>query len=145
MSDYYEWYKVCHIIAVISWMVGLLYMPRLFVYHSKILYDSEADKIFRVMEKRLLKLIMNPAMIATYVFGLTNAYIYGFSALGIWFHIKMLTVLILSGFHGFLANCVKKFEKGENKLSEKFFRVINEVPTLMMIVAVIMVIVKPFE
>jgi putative membrane protein len=103
------------------------------------------DKTFQTMEHRLLKIIMNPSMISTYVFGLIMAYIYGLAALGVWFHIKMLAVIILTIIHGLLARWRKDFAAGKNLHSEKFYRIFNEVPVLMMIVAVIMVVVKPFE
>lgn len=145
MEEYFLWYKVAHIIAVISWMVGLLYLPRLFVYHTQVARGSESDRLFQTMERRLLRGIMNPAMIATYVFGLLISYIYGFEALGVWFHIKVTAVIALSAFHGFLAKCRKDFAAGLNTKSTNFFRVINEVPTILLILIVIMVIVKPFE
>lgn len=97
------------------------------------------------MEKRLLRIIMTPAMLSTYFFGLLTAHIYGFVALGLWFYIKMIAVLGLTIFHGLLSKWVKDFAAGENKHSEKFYRLINEVPTILMIIAVIMVVVKPFE
>ncbi|PCJ27124.1 MAG: TIGR00701 family protein [Rickettsiales bacterium] len=145
MEDYFLWYKAIHIISVISWMAGMLYMPRLFAYHTKAETGSEMDKVFQLMELRLLRIIINPAMILTYFFGLLTAYIYGCVALGMWFHIKMLMVLGLTIFHHFLARWRKDFAKGENKHSEKFYRIINEVPTIMMVIAVVMVVVKPFE
>jgi putative membrane protein len=103
------------------------------------------DKTFQLMELRLLKIIINPAMIGTLIFGLLNAYIYGFVALGIWFHIKMTAVLVLMIIHGLLARWRKDFASGQNKHSENFYKMINEVPTIMMIIAVFMVILKPFE
>lgn len=145
MANYYEWFKAIHIIAVISWMAGLLYMPRLFVYHSKAEIGSEMDKTFQIMERKLLRLIMNPAMIFTIIFGLINAKIYGFVALGIWFHIKMAAVFILVLFHGFLSRQRKIFMLGKNIYSEKFYRLINEIPTICMVIAVFMVVLKPFE
>ncbi|MCP5369866.1 MAG: protoporphyrinogen oxidase HemJ [Rickettsiaceae bacterium] len=145
MEEYFLWYKVAHIIAVICWMAGLFYLPRLFVYHSNIEPGSETDLLFQTMERRLLRGIMNPAMVATYIFGILIAYIYGIEALGIWFHIKVLAVLALSAFHGFLAKCRKDFVNGINKNSANFFRIINEIPTILLIIIVIMVIVKPFE
>jgi putative membrane protein len=126
-------------------MVGLLYLPRLYAYHTRVVKNSETDKLFQLMESRLLRIIMNPAMIATYIFGIINSYIYGLIALGKWFHIKMVAVLIITIFHGLLARWRKNFANGENKHSEKFYRTINEVPTIFMIIAVIMVIVKPFD
>lgn len=145
MDNYYSWFKVVHIFAVISWMAGLLYLPRIYVYHSKVAIGSETDKIFQLMEHRLLKIIMNPAMIITYIFGLINAYIYGFVALGIWFHIKITAVLGLSCIHGLLAKWRKDFVLGSNKHSAKFYRIINEIPVLLMLIIIIMVIIKPFE
>lgn len=145
MSDYYEWIKVLHVISVISWMVGLLYLPRLFVYHAGVGKESESDKLFKLMEYRLLRYIMNPAMIATYIFGLTLSFIYGLEALGPWFHIKMGAIALLSLYHGLLSKWRKNFADGLNKHSANFYRVMNEVPTILMVVAVIMVIVKPFD
>jgi protoporphyrinogen IX oxidase len=145
MADYYDWFKAFHIIFVISWMAGIFYLPRLFVYHTKVKIGSEQDGLFQTMERRLLRGIMNPAMIGTYVFGLINAYIYGVEALGFWFHIKMTAVIALTIIHGLLARWRKDFEKGQNKHSEKFYRIFNEVPVIAMIVAVIMVVTKPFE
>ncbi len=144
-EEYYLWYKAIHIIAVISWMAALFYMPRLFVYHTRAPLGSEMDQTFQIMEKKLLRIIMNPAMIATYIFGLLNAYIYGFAALGMWFHIKMAAVLGLTAFHGLQARWMKQFAAGKNTHSERFFRLVNEIPVVFMIIAVIMVTVKPFE
>jgi putative membrane protein len=126
-------------------MAGLLYLPRIYVYHTKASVGSEMDKTFQLMERRLLKIIMNPAMIATYVFGFINAYIYGLVALGLWFHIKMTAVLGLTIMHGLLARWRKDFAISKNKHSEKFYRVINEISTFLMIIAVSMVVIKPFE
>jgi len=145
MAQYYLWFKAFHVAAVICWMAALFYLPRLYVYHTKANPGSELDKTLQVMEYRLLKIIMNPAMIASYVFGFINAYIYGFVALGVWFHIKFAAVLALTLLHAFLANARKKFVNGTNTRSDKFYRVLNELPPLLMLVAVIMVIVKPFE
>ena len=145
MEDYFLWYKALHVISVISWMAAMLYMPRLFVYHTKAKIGSEMDMTFQIMEVKLLRYIMTPAMILTYIFGFLVAYIYGMSALGGWFHIKMLMVLGLTGFHGMMAKWRKDFAVGNNKHTEKFYRYMNEVPTILMIIAVIMVIVKPFE
>ncbi|MGX6960050.1 MAG: protoporphyrinogen oxidase HemJ [Rickettsia endosymbiont of Pentastiridius leporinus] len=145
MASYYLWFKSIHLISAICWIAGLLYLPRIYAYHSKVKIGSEMDKTFQIMELRLLRIIMNPAMISTFIFGLINAYIYGFVALGVWFHVKILAVLVLVIFHGLLARWRKDFAKGKNLHSEKFYRVINEVPTICMIIAVIMVIVKPFD
>ena len=145
MEDYFIWYKTIHVISVISWMAAIFYLPRLFVYHSKVELGSEMDKTFQIMERRLLKIIMTPAMLLTYIFGLLTSYVYGVVALGVWLHIKMLAVLGLTIMHGFCAKWVKDFAKGENNHSEKFYRMANEVPTILMILAVTVVIVKPFE
>jgi protoporphyrinogen IX oxidase len=140
--ELYDVIKILHIIAVISWLAGLLYLPRIFVYHTQVAVGSEADKIFQTMERRLLKFIMMPAMILTFCFGLYLALEIGFEF--IWLHIKITLVFLLAAFNGFLSSAAKKFAKGENKHSEKFFRIINEVPTLLMIAIVTLVILKPF-
>ena len=145
MENYFLWYKAIHVIAVISWMAAMFYMPRLFVYHAKPNITKEMDETFKLMEKRLLRIIMTPSMVITYIFGLPVAYIYGFVAMGIWFHIKMGAVLALTILHGMQAKWVKDFAKGNNKHTEKFYRIINEVPVIFMVIAVIMVVVKPFE
>jgi putative membrane protein len=145
VANYYEWFQALHVISVISWMAGLFYLPRLYVYHTRAEIGSDMDKTFQEMELKLLRVIINPAMILTLVFGLITAHIYGFKALGLWFHIKMTAVLLLLVFHGMLARYRKDFAKGQNKHSEKFYRIINEVPVVLMIVAVTMVVLKPFE
>lgn len=145
MANYYLWFKSIHLISAICWMAGLLYLPRIYVYHTRVKVGSETDKTFQIMELKLLRFIMNPAMISTFIFGLINAYIYGFAALDAWFHVKMFAVLILVIFHGLLARWRKDFANGKNFHSEKFYRIVNEIPAICMIVAVIMVIVKPFD
>ena len=145
MEDYFLWYKAMHVLSVIAWMASMLYMPRLFLYHTRAEIGSEMDKTFQLMEYRLLRIIMTPAMLSTYLFGFLTAYIYGFVALGGWFHLKMLAVLGLTILHGLFAKWVKDFAKAKNKHSERFYRLINEVPTILMIVAVVLVIVKPLE
>jgi putative membrane protein len=135
--------KAIHIIAVISWMVGLLYLPRLFVYHVEN-NSAESSKIFKVMEKRLMKVIMNPAMIITWLSGLSVLWILGYNNIfSLWLSIKFLFVIVLSGYHGFLSKCLKDFESDRNKRSSKFFRVINEIPTIILIIIVFLVIFKP--
>jgi protoporphyrinogen IX oxidase len=135
--------KALHIIAVISWMVGLLYLPRLFVYHVEN-YNSESIKIFKVMEKRLMKIIMNPAMIITWVTGLSILWVLGLNTIfSLWLSIKFLFVIILSGYHGFLSKCLKDFALDRNTKSSKFFRFINEIPTIILIIIVFLVIFKP--
>jgi putative membrane protein len=135
--------KAIHVIAVISWMVGLLYLPRLFVYHVEN-NSAESSKIFKVMEKRLMKIIMNPAMIITWVSGLSVLWILGFNSIfSLWLFIKFLLVIALSGYHGFLSKCLKDFEFDRNIRSSKFFRFINEIPTIILIIIVFLVIFKP--
>ena len=145
LSDYYEIFKVLHIISVISWMAGMFYLPRLFLYHADVKIGSEADSLFKIMELRLLRIIINPAMISTIIFGLLVTYIYGFKALGAWFHVKMLAVVFMLGLHGFFAKCRKNFAFGTNPYSSRFFRIINEIPVVLMIICVIMVVIKPFD
>lgn len=145
MQDYFMWYKAIHVISVISWMSAMFYMPRLFVYHTRAKFGSEMDKVFQLMEYKLLKIIMTPSMLFTYISGIIIAYIYGFIALGAWFHIKIFAVLGLTIIHGMLAKWRKDFVNDNNKHSEKFYRFINEIPVLLMIIAVVMVVVKPFE
>lgn len=139
--DLYSFFKIIHIIAMISWMVGLFYLPRLYVYHCKVSKNSEADEIFKTMELKLLRIIMNPAMIITFLSGL---YLISFVGFGGWLHAKLTLVFILAGFHGYLASCRKKFASNNNQKSEKFYRIINEVPTILLILIVILVIIKPF-
>ncbi|MBA5778911.1 protoporphyrinogen oxidase HemJ [Stappia sp. F7233] len=141
--DLYLWLKSFHVMAIIAWMAGLFYLPRLFVYHADSVPGSERSETFKIMERRLLKAIMNPAMIATWILGLAIAYLGGFLTSG-WFHAKMLAVIVLSGFHGHLARCVRSFESDTNIRTAKYYRVINEVPTVLMIAIVILVIGKPF-
>lgn len=139
----YEWAKALHIIAVISWMAGMLYLPRLFVYHCDAEIGSKQSETFKVMERRLFKAIINPSMIATWVFGLALVWLGQWYAAG-WFHAKFLLVLVLSGIHGFLGARLRDFALDRNTRSPKFYRIINEVPAVLMILIVILVVVKPF-
>lgn len=139
----YEWVKALHVISVIAWMAGLLYLPRLFVYHCEATIGGEHSETLKVMERRLLKAIMNPAMIASWGFGLWAAVLIE-AWTQPWFHAKMLLLVILSASHMAMGAWRKKFERDENTKSQKFFRIVNEVPTLIMIAVVILVIVKPF-
>lgn len=138
----YDLIKILHIVSVISWMAGLLYLPRIFVYHTQVKSGGEADLILQTMERKLLRYIMNPAMILTFLFGFYMVSQIGFD-MG-WIHAKITLVLVLAGFHGFLSKCRKNFASGKNKYSQKFFRIINEVPTVLMIIIVALVILKPF-
>ncbi|MEI4481274.1 MULTISPECIES: protoporphyrinogen oxidase HemJ [Phyllobacterium] len=139
----YLWVKAIHVIAVISWMAGMLYLPRLFVYHCAAETGSVQSETFKLMENRLLKAIINPAMGLTWIAGLwlawqSQAYLDG------WFHVKFLAVILLSGVHGFFTKAVRLFAEDRNEKSARFWRLMNEVPTLLMIVIVIMVIIRPF-
>ena len=142
----YLWLKALHIIAVISWMAGMLYLPRLFVYHCAAEIGSKQSETFKVMERRLLKAIINPAMIAAWVFGLSLIWLMGknaFLAAG-WLQAKLVLVIAMSAAHGFLARWVKDFAADGNRHSQKFYRIINEIPTVLMIAIVILATVKPF-
>ncbi|WP_210496312.1 protoporphyrinogen oxidase HemJ [Microvirga antarctica] len=139
----YLWIKAFHVIAVISWMAGMLYLPRLFVYHSETQPHSIQSDTFKIMERRLLKAIMTPAMIVTWILGLVLIWQGGWMTSG-WLHAKLLFVLLLSGAHGFLAKTVKDFAADRNVRPARFYRMINEVPTVLMIVIVLLVILKPF-
>jgi putative membrane protein len=140
----YEWIKALHVIAVISWMAGMLYLPRLFVYHCETEIGSKQSETFKVMERRLLRAIINPAMIVTWLAGLYLVWA-GHWYLALWVHTKFWLVVILSAVHGFFARCVKDFAADRNSRSQKFYRIINEVPTILMVLIVILVIVKPFS
>lgn len=144
--DWYSYVKAFHLISVISWMAGMFYLPRLFVYHASATPGSELSETLKVMEYRLLRFIINPAMIASWVFGLTLIFAFGiidFST-DIWLHVKLTLVIALSAFHGMLSKWRKQFAADQNTRSPKFYRIANEVPTILMIVIVILVIVKPF-
>lgn len=137
------WLKALHVIAVISWMAGLLYLPRLMVYHVAAGKGSVQSETFKVMERRLLRFIMNPAMIVVWITGPLLAWQLGMY-LDRWFWAKMLLVVVLSDFHHRLARWMKAFADDINTKDEKFFRIANEIPTLLMIGIVVLVIVKPF-
>jgi protoporphyrinogen IX oxidase len=137
------WLKAFHVIAVISWMAGMLYLPRLFVYHCDAEIGSKQSETFKIMERRLLRAIINPAMIVTWVLGLWLAYEGGFLKAG-WLHGKLLLVLILTGLHVLFSRWVRAFASDQHPHSQKFYRIINEVVTVAMIGIVILVIVKPF-
>jgi putative membrane protein len=140
---WYDWLKAFHVIAVIAWMAGMLYLPRLFVYHCEAEAGSKQSETFKVMERRLLRAIINPAMIAAWLFGLTLAYQGGWFAAH-WLQAKLALVLILSGIHGLLARWVRDFAADRNRNSQRFYRIINEIPAVLMIGIVILAVVKPF-
>jgi len=139
----YEWIKAFHIIAVIAWMAGMLYLPRLFVYHCAAEAGSVQSETFKVMERRLLRAIINPAMILTWLFGLTLAFLGGWAYAG-WLHAKVALVIVMSGVHGLLARWMRDFAADRNAHSQKFYRIINEIPTILLIAIVILAVVKPF-
>jgi protoporphyrinogen IX oxidase len=139
----YEWIKALHVIAVIAWMAGMLYLPRLFVYHCDAESGSKQSETFKIMERRLLKAIINPAMIVTWLAGTYLAWAgHWFSAP--WLHAKLLLVIAMSAMHGFLARWSKDFAADRNRRDQKFYRIINEIPTILMIGIVVLVVVKPF-
>lgn len=142
-EDVYLWIKALHVIAVIAWMAGMLYLPRLFVYHCEAEIGSKQSETFKIMERRLLKAIINPAMTVTWLAGLFLAWSGHWFSLG-WLHVKLALVLVLSAVHGFFSRWVKDFAADRRLRSQKFYRIINEVPTVLMILIVILVIVKPF-
>ncbi|MBN9232809.1 MULTISPECIES: protoporphyrinogen oxidase HemJ [Phyllobacteriaceae] len=142
-ADFYPWAKAVHVIAVISWMAGMLYLPRLFVYHAETERGSEQSETFKVMERRLLRGIINPAMVISWAFGLWLAW-KGFGFHGGWLHAKIGAVVLLSAVHGYLVGAVRKFAEDRNEKPARHWRIVNEIPTLLMIVIVVLVIVKPF-
>ena len=146
VDDVYMWIRAWHIIAVIAWLAGLLYLPRLFVYHSVAKKNSTESNTFQVMERRLLIFIMHPAMLMSLILG---AILLGESNIvdwekDIWIYCKLFFVGILVVIHIFLARCRREFELGQNKLSPKFFKIINEIPTISLIAIIIFVVLKPF-
>lgn len=143
MNDLYLWLKAFHIMSVISWMAAMFYLPRLMVYHADSETGSTQSETFKVMERRLLKAIMTPAMIASWVFGLSVAYGYSLFGDG-WLHVKLAIVLALSGYHGLLARHVRIFACDENSHSSRYYRLINEIPTLLMAIIVFLVVLQPF-
>ena len=140
----YLLFKSLHLIAVISWMVGLLYLPRIFVYHVENSEKKEATEIFEIMERRLYFYIMRPAMIATWLFGIILIYINGLDILAqLWMHIKLALVIFLTIYHEYLGICLKSLKLKTNTKTSKFFRIINEVPTIILIFIIFIVIFKP--
>ena len=139
----YPWLKALHVIAIIAWMAGMLYLPRLFVYHCEAQPGSTQSETFKLMERRLLSVIINPAMVVSWGLGLWLAWSGAWYLSG-WLHAKIAFVLVLSGLHGFFVRCVRDFATDVRRYSQRFYRIINEMPALLMIVIVILVVVKPF-
>lgn len=142
-AEYYLWIKAFHLIAVVAWMAGMLYLPRLYVYHCKAPPGSLQSETFKVMERRLLRAIINPAMIAAWLLGLWLAFLGGHWGSG-WFHAKLVLLLGMQLVHAGYARWRRRFAVDANTTSEKVFRIANEIPTVLMIGIVILVIVKPF-
>lgn len=142
-TDVYPWVKSLHVIAVIAWMAGILYMPRLFVYHCTAEIGSQQSETFKIMERRLYKAIMTPAMMVAWVVGLLIAWQQSFFAEP-WFHAKLAAVVLMTVIHVLLGRYMRAFAADRNRHAQKFYRILNEVPTLLMIAAVLFVIVKPF-
>ena len=143
----YLLFKSIHLIAVISWMAGLLYLPRIFVYHSEAVQNNKSEDLietFKVMERRLLVYIMNPAMIVSWIFGVLLVHTIGMDNFGsIWLQLKLLFVVILTLYHFFLFQCLRKFAENNNSFSPKFYRIINEIPTVLLIGIILVVVFKP--
>ena len=143
--NYYLLFKSLHLIAVISWMAGLLYLPRIFVYHSENIENINSSNIFKTMERKLFYYIMTPAMILSWIFGLMLIFTLGFDVLNqLWMQIKLVLVLLLTIYHFYLGKCVSGFVNNKNNNSSKFYRIINEVPTILLIIIVFIVVFKPF-
>jgi putative membrane protein len=143
LSDHLQWIKAFHVIAVIAWMAGMLYLPRLFVYHCEAPPGSAQSEMLKVMEHRLLRIIINPAMIATWLLGLALAILSG-AYVDLWLQIKFVLVLAMSGLHGFFSATVNRFARDANTRPQRFYRFINEVPFVLIIAIVILAVVKPF-
>ena len=141
----YEWVKAFHVISVIAWMAGMMYLPRLFVYHAQSAVGSDKSETFKVMERKLYRGIITPAMIATWIFGLWLAFGFGIVDFSMgWMWLKAAMVLALSGVHGWYGSLLRAFQQDRNEKPAKFFRAINEIPFVIAIIIVIAVIVKPF-
>jgi putative membrane protein len=143
LSNNILWIKALHVISVIAWMSGMFYLPRLFVYHTETQPGSAQSERFKVMERRLLRAIINPSMIATWVFGLTLAWLTA-AYKEHWLQMKFLLVIAMSGLHGYFAGRVKAFAQDRNDKPARFYRILNEVPPILMVFIVILVIVQPF-
>jgi protoporphyrinogen IX oxidase len=137
------WVKALHVISVIAWMAGMLYLPRLFVYHAEAAKGSETSETFKIMERRLLKAIVNPSMLLVFATGFVLVYLTEDWRDG-WWQAKIILVLGLAGLHGFFARCVRTFAQDANERSARFYRILNEAPTILMVLIVVLAVVKPF-
>jgi protoporphyrinogen IX oxidase len=143
LANYIPWLLAFHIIAVIAWMSGMLYLPRLFVYHTETPPGSEGSERFKAMERRLLKGIMNPAMIAVWILGPLLAWLTG-AYLDTWLQIKFVLVIIMSGMHGYYVSCWRAFAQDRNTHSAKFYKILNEIPAVLLVLIVLLVKIQPF-
>ena len=141
----YLWLKVVHIVAVVAWMAGLFYLPRLFVYHTDLAIGSDGDTLFKTMERRLMAAIMRPAALVALLAGMATVEAAGFNWGQAWLLLKLLGVLCLIGYHGLLEVHLKSFGRGERRHTRRYFRIVNELPTVLLIWIVIFVVVKPFS
>jgi putative membrane protein len=145
LTPLYPWVKAAHIISMVAWMAGMFYLPRLFVYHTATARGSAESERFKLMERRLLKQIINPAMIATFTFGIMLILTPGIIDWSAgWWHVKLTAVLLMSALHGMFVRWQRDFMHDRNTHTAKFFRIVNEIPTLLLVVIVVMVVVRPF-
>jgi len=144
LAGYYVWIKALHIISVIFWMAGMAYLPRLFVYHAEAAPGSEKSETFKIMERRLLRGIVNPAMIATFVFGIAMLALNPGLLWDLWMQAKLVLILVMSGLHGMFSRWRKEFERDENRREARFYRIVNEAPPLLVIFIVLLAVAKPF-
>jgi putative membrane protein len=145
LAPFYLWIKALHVVSMVAWMSGMFYLPRLFVYHCDLVRGSAESERFKVMERRLLRQIINPAMIATWSFGILLVLTPGVIDWSAgWWHVKLLAVLLMSGVHGAMSKWRREFMEDRNTRSQRFYRIANEVPTVLLLIIVVMVIVRPF-
>jgi putative membrane protein len=144
LAELYPWTKAFHVISMVAWMAGMFYLPRLFVYHCELQPGSAESERFKVMEYRLLRQIVNPAMIATWIFGIMLVLTPGIIDWSApWWHVKFAAVLLMSGFHGAMSKWRRMFLEDRNTKTHRFYRIANEIPTLLLVLIVIMIIVRP--
>jgi putative membrane protein len=142
---WYEWFRMAHILFFVSWMAGMFYLPRLFVYHATVSEGSEASETFKIMERKLLTIIMNPAMVATWLFGILMLLANPALLYEVWMLAKLVAVIALTAMHFIFAGWQKMFARDANKRSHRFYRIMNEVPTILMIIIVILAVIEPFS
>ena len=145
MAEWFLWLKVVHIISVVAWMAGLFYLPRLFVYHCSVTSGSETSELFKVMERRLMAAIMRPAALASLLSGILLFIAGGFEFLQVWVLGKLAAVFLLCVYHGALEGFLQRFARDRQVRDARFFRILNEVPTLLLIIIVVFIVIKPFQ